>query len=162
MKILAIRHALTTFNKQGLLQGRSDQDIDDSLIDTQELKFNQKIIAGLKPEKIICSSLKRTQQTARHYGYEKADLIIDDRIIEYDFGEFEGKKKQLMLDQHKNNWVNNFSHITFGEGFLSVSQRLDSFIDFHKQNNSCILIFAHGLVLRYLTSQITWPRLQQN
>lgn len=90
MNIIIVRHGQTDFNLERKLQGITDNKLNDTgkeqaLITKEKLK-NEKI------DLIICSPLIRAKQTANIINEEKKlDIIYDDRLIERNFGEFEGE-----------------------------------------------------------------------
>lgn len=91
MDILVIRHGKTDWNALNKMQGKAD-------ITLNEVGKNQAQITALKLKDeqidiIISSPLKRALQTAEIINENKnVPLIIDNRISERDFGEFEGKE----------------------------------------------------------------------
>lgn len=89
MSIILLRHGRTQANARGLLQGRIDPDLDD-------LGRAQAQAAGewIGPvDRIIASSLARAQQTAAALaGVDPTvGVEIDDRFVEIDYGEWEGR-----------------------------------------------------------------------
>lgn len=83
MKLLIIRHLPTKYNNSGMLQGRLDIDIEppnqEQLLRIAE---NQREIRQVGPvDRVLCSSLNRTAQTALAYGYAER-ACIREPIIE--------------------------------------------------------------------------------
>lgn len=152
MIIAAIRHLPTKLNSQGLLQGRLDISIDSKAIDQNQINFNKKLIDTLMPEVIFVSPLKRTIETCNLYSYK--NYKIDSRIIEFDFGKYEGKLKSKMLEDNGQSWLDNFPEIEFGETFQPFQKRLDNFIDEVNSKYDTVLIFSHGVVLRYIMAKV--------
>ena len=72
MQITFIRHLPTEWNKIGKLQGRRDIEI--CRLQTswkKEIVHNQQYLKKLLPfDIVLASTLKRTQQTAKVYGYK--------------------------------------------------------------------------------------------
>lgn len=151
MIITSIRHLATELNSKGLLQGRLDIPIDRDNIDQRKIQLQKFVISNLKPEAVFVSPLIRTIETCELYGFN--DYIIDDRLIEYNFGNYEGKPKSEMLTNEGHLWLNDFPEITFGEGFKAIQYRLDDFLNEVQKKYNNVLLFSHGVVIRYLMAK---------
>ena len=103
MTLLAlIRHAPTTWNAEGRLQGRRDTPLSPD---------GEAMLAGWAPPKAfasfdwVASPLQRTMLTARHLA--GGPVRSDARLIEMDWGEWEGRiraelSETLGVDFHEN------------------------------------------------------------
>lgn len=89
MEILLVRHGQTEWNLLKKVQGKADVELNE-----QGIKQAEETRNSLKNEKIdliLCSPLKRAMQTAEIIKQGRnIKMIIDERISERDFGEFEG------------------------------------------------------------------------
>ena len=87
--IYVTRHGQTNWNLEKKVMGRCDEPLNDKG-KSQALETKNKLLdVGI--DLIICSPLLRTKQTAEIInGNRNIPVIYDDRIIERDFGEFEG------------------------------------------------------------------------
>lgn len=89
MKLYIVRHGQTNNNLNGIIQGISDTPLNDNGINqAKELKEK---IKDVKFDLVISSPLQRAKQTAEILNDSKAELICDNRIIERNAGDFEGK-----------------------------------------------------------------------
>ena len=92
MQILLTRHGQTEWNVLKKVQGKVDIELNATGIKQAEetaLKLKNTAI-----DIIISSPLKRARQTAEIINKEtNLPIIIDERISERDFGEFEGKNR---------------------------------------------------------------------
>ncbi len=93
MKLLLTRHGQTGWNVEGKIQGQTDTELNETGIKQAEVirekLFNQKI------DIIISSPLKRARKTAEIIARGRdIPIIIDERLSERDFGEFEGKTRE--------------------------------------------------------------------
>ena len=91
MKIVTIRHGETDVNASGLIQGRrTDVPLNENGRE-QARKAAVKLPADI--DIIISSPLVRATQTAQiiNERYEKEVMLVDNRLIERDFGKFEGE-----------------------------------------------------------------------
>lgn len=144
MEILLVRHGQTEWNLLKKVQGKADIELNEKGIkqaeETRDYLKNEQI------DLILCSPLKRTMQTAEIINQERnIKMIIDERISERDFGEFEGMpntdfdfnafwsyKRNLKYDRAEN--IKDF--------FRRVYVFLDSIKNEYEGKR--ILIVAHG------------------
>ena len=84
-----IRHGQTANNKKKLLQGRSDMSLNDKGFEQAERARELFDSLGIKFDKVYTSPLKRAVETASIVS-GGADIEIDDRLIEMDYGPYEG------------------------------------------------------------------------
>ncbi len=85
--LIMLRHGRTEANARGLLQGRIDPPLD-------ELGRQQAAAAAAwlgDVDRVIASPLQRAQETAAAFGVQ---IETDDRFIELDYGEWEGRPVQ--------------------------------------------------------------------
>ena len=98
MEIYIIRHGQTVWNKSRRLQGRTDIELNENGIRLAiESGENMKDIYF---DKIYCSPLTRAKTTAELIrGERDIELIVDDRLKELCFGEYEGRDfRELVKD----------------------------------------------------------------
>lgn len=147
MQLYAIRHLPTAWNKAGKLQGSNDIDIlPISEIDQTNIDQNKSVLEKIEFDAVLVSSLKRTHQTAKAYGFN--DYQFEPLIDELNFGKYEGLQKKEMLSDLGLSWYKNAKSITLGESLSGFEDRLISFKE--KYQGKTILLFAHGAVLRGL------------
>ncbi len=89
MDLIYLRHGKTDWNLDGRLQGRTDVPLNDEGI--AGAKAAGEILKSYHFDAVFCSPLLRTRQTLQ-YAYPNADPILDDRLLEWCFGRFEGQK----------------------------------------------------------------------
>lgn len=86
--IVLCRHGRTVANARRQLQGRLDLPLDDvGVTQAAAVAASVKAMWG-EPSRVISSSLQRATQTAAAFGH---DVAVDDRWIELDYGEWEGR-----------------------------------------------------------------------
>lgn len=143
MKLLITRHGQTDWNVQKKVMGRCDEPLNkkgfEQAIETRNKLLNEKI------DLIICSPLKRAKQTADVINVKNIPVIYDDRLIERDFGEFEGLETKDFdfhgfWDYYKNN------NYKSAENIQAFFKRVYNFLDdiIEKYHDKNILIVAHG------------------
>jgi broad specificity phosphatase PhoE len=86
--LLLVRHGRTAANASGLLLGRHDPPLDDRGLD-EAAALGRELRSGRFGElgTVVCSPLLRTRQTAEAIGLP---VVVDERLIELDYGSFEG------------------------------------------------------------------------
>jgi broad specificity phosphatase PhoE len=143
MKLYITRHGQTDWNVQKKVMGRCDEPLNEKgLSQAEETKTK---LLDRDIDLIICSPLKRAKQTADIINVNNIPIIYDDRLIERDFGEFEGLETKDFdfhgyWDYYKN--YNYESAENIQVFFKRVYNFLDDIINKYKDKN--ILIVAHG------------------
>lgn len=84
-----IRHGKTELNARMLMQGRSDHPLNDEGIAQANEAASRLEKMGIDIHKVYTSPLIRAVQTAECVA-PGAELIVDDRLIEMDYGPYEG------------------------------------------------------------------------
>ena len=84
-----IRHGKTDLNAKMLMQGRSDHPLNDAGLAQAEEAAGRFRGMGVRIDKVYSSPLIRAVQTAEAIAPD-ADLVIDERLIEMDYGPYEG------------------------------------------------------------------------
>ena len=121
--LIMLRHGRTEANAAGLLQGRLDPDLDD--VGVQQAKAAAAAIGPV--DRIIASPLARTQQTAAAFGQPVA---TDDRFIELNYGDWEGKPVSDVPAETWQQWRNDLDfRPPGGETLNELGQRVRSALD---------------------------------
>ena len=165
MEVILVRHGLTENNKKGITNGRIDEPLaDEGIEQAQELARRLKD----KPIDVIYSSpLKRATFTALPIAEKIGRTInIDHRLIEVDFGDFEGKPNsevEKILGDEMRELFNKYEYDLTpygGESSAQVEKRVRSFYEsLIKQPHETILIVTHGGILRWLHYFITGKKI---
>ncbi|MDQ2678470.1 MAG: histidine phosphatase family protein [Actinomycetota bacterium] len=86
--LLLVRHGRTAANAKGLLLGREDPPLDDTgLQQAAQVAASVRSGAYGRILGVVASPLQRTRQTAAAFGHP---VTIDDRLVELDYGEYDG------------------------------------------------------------------------
>ena len=88
--IYIIRHGQTALNKQKALQGRSDHPLNETGKEQARIAGEWFRKNGIQITKVYSSPLVRAVQTAKLVAGEEVPLETDDRLIEMDYGPYEG------------------------------------------------------------------------
>jgi broad specificity phosphatase PhoE len=148
MEVYFVRHGKTDYNNKKLLQGRTDIDLNE-----EGLKQANTLGRELQTKNIdfiISSPLRRAQETAYSLNLN-CPIFLDDRLIERELGEYEGKPVNT-YDFPKYNDYNLNSKEKGVEGIQQVIERITKFINELKVNysDSKVVVVSHGALLRYV------------
>ena len=88
--IYLVRHGETVRNKAGRMQGRSDFPLNERGEEQARLLGQRFRRAGVRFDAVYASPLRRAVQTAALIAGEDADIRVDERLIEMDYGPYEG------------------------------------------------------------------------
>ncbi len=165
MIIYLFRHGETDWNKARRLQGQSDVPLNEF---GRELAV--KTAAALKEKGItfdraFSSPLKRALETAEIIlGDEKAPLVSDDRLKEFNFGAGEGERFEVMKSDERHPLYHFFCkpecYIAEGdaESFADVQGRVQEFLreQILPLEGQCetVLVVAHGAYNRSVLSSV--------
>lgn len=148
--IYFVRHGSTNWNDNVNSEGKKDpkcQGRADIPLNENGIKEAQAVAESLKTinfDKVFCSPLTRTKQTCEIICKDKSKIQIEPRLIERDFGEFEG------LTRHEFDFFDFcdfFSTTKYkkAESLSDVRDRVFPFIEELKQyKNQNILVVSHG------------------
>lgn len=148
MKLYVIRHGQTATNACKGMVGRKQ------VYSLTEKGEEQAIKAREKVEKIdydfvICSPLERTKRTCELVNVKNKEVIEDERIMERDCGEMEGKPKSTFDYEHYWNYNYDFDI----KGMTPIKEFVKTIADFiedikNKYPDKNILIVTHNGVCR--------------
>ncbi|MDP6492738.1 MAG: histidine phosphatase family protein [Acidimicrobiales bacterium] len=93
--LYVVRHGRTESNASGLLLGRGDPPLDE--LGLLQARATAEAIGPV--DRIVSSPLLRARQTAEEFG---SDIELDDRWIELDYGDFDGRP---VADVSPETWV---------------------------------------------------------
>lgn len=151
MILYTTRHGQTDNNLKGIIQGIIDTPLNETGIEEAEELKNK--LKDINFDLVISSPLKRAMDTAKIIiGSKNIPIIIDDRIVERNAGDFEGKS-HLGYDHIKAwNYKLNSDLDANVERVQDIFKRVNIFLNDIKEkySNKTILIVAHEAVLRAL------------
>ena len=147
MKLYVVRHGQTTQNKLGLIQGSTESDLSEKgIIDAKNLS---ELVSTLDIDYVISSPLRRAKDTAKLITNDKFDIIIDDRLIERNYGLSEGKPvdEKLTVDYWDFNLNTDINNV---EKVRDLLARVSEFIEDirFKYEDKNVLVVAHSAILR--------------
>ena len=147
MKLYVVRHGQTDQNVLGLVQGDTESDLTEKGI--EDAKALQELVASLDIDVVVSSPLRRALDTAKLITNNTKDIIIDERLIERDFGLSEGKPVDEELTVKYWNFKLN-TDINQVEKIQDLMFRITEFIEDmrNKYDDKKVLVVAHSAILR--------------
>lgn len=100
---------------------------------------------------VLCSPLRRAQQTCAIAGYRSRAHLSDD-LMEWNYGQLEGHTTEEWRADHPH-WALWNDGCPGGEGVGEVGDRADRVIAEAVAANTDTVLFAHGHLLRVLTAR---------
>lgn len=163
--IYLLRHGETAYNAEGNKYcGRTDIDLTDKGI--AQAQRMRDLLQGIQFDAVFSSPLKRAKNTADIASGTTDRVMTDTRLIEVDFGQWEGKRPEEFQSDNSQSWDNWLSAPECyragdtGENAREVITRLNSFYDelLEKYSGKTILVVGHNGVNRFfLASQLGMP-----
>ena len=153
MLIWIVRHGETALNKRGVLQGRLDEPLD---ADGRKLaELTGRALAGTEFTACWSSPLKRALETAQIILRESGNgerILTDERLLEIDFGEMEGKHISQLGAEGRLFFSDPFAYRAprGGESVREVCERTQGFLKelIRKGGGGNCLVSVHGCALR--------------
>lgn len=148
-RLYIVRHGLTDWNVQKILQGKTDIELNEEGI--RQAGELTKVIDLDKIDVCICSPLKRTKKTAEIIVRDKVPVVYDELILERDFGNYEGKP--IVFDLIAKQWDYKLNYSEEGiEPVQDCLKRAKKFLNkINKEyKNKNILIVSHGSFIKTL------------
>ena len=152
MKIWVTRHGQTDLNAQKLMQGRSDIPLNET--GRAQAKAARELIGNVKFDAVYASPLDRAIETASIIGgVDRSKIIIDERIIETDFGKYEQKPYATMGLPMNLYWMlpEVFPAPPTVETTDHMIARVRSFFtELEAQDYENVLVACHGGIIRVI------------
>jgi len=152
-----LRHGATDWNRQGLFQGRTDNPLNaDGLAQAHEAAD---MLRGIGISRIVASPLVRAARTAEIIADAiSVPLSIDDGIIEFDFGSFEGLPVRDLMIKHGVNSATGLVSIlpADGENWDAMTERslacVSAWLDRHPDDD--FLFVCHDAVMQGIAKSL--------
>lgn len=155
--IYLTRHGETEWNIEKRLQGRGDSPLTENGI--QRAKELRDRIKNIDIDVIYSSPIKRALNTANILrGNKNIDIITDDSLMEMCFGDYEGKKIDIIQKENPNWDIKLIMQGNVeicapnGENLKEVRERISKLMNKIIAENigKSILIVTHGITLKAL------------
>ena len=166
IRLVLVRHGLSSFNAKGLIQGRTDESLLTEEGYQQALKAG-KALSNINFEKIYSSPLIRAAETAKtiNKNFKKEqNIVFDKNLLEVDLSEWSG----LKIDKIKHKFPeiypiwkndpenlilkrNNKTYKPIQELFDQASNFMEDILKLYlEKDNVNILVVGHNAILRCL------------
>ena len=149
-------HATTTDNEQDLATGWLPGKLSEPGV--RQARDLGNLVSSKHFDAVFCSDLKRAVDSAKLGFGKKYKIILDKRLRECNYGDFNGKSDELKkMSTHID------KHFPNGESYKDVERRIEDFLNFLKDNydGQHIAIIAHQgpqLALDVLIKKKTWQQ----
>ncbi|WP_353124555.1 histidine phosphatase family protein [Parapedobacter pyrenivorans] len=165
LTVYLLRHGETTYNADGNRYcGRTDAELTDKgILQAQRVA---EALHGHPIDAVYASPLKRAYRTAEIASGSQLPVVKDPRLIELDFGAWEGKTRQEFVAEDPSLW-NSWSKSPdrtqaggSGDTAFDVVHRFDDFFTemMQKHDGQHVLVVAHNGVNRlYLAWKLGMP-----
>lgn len=157
MRIWVTRHGQTRLNRAKLMQGLTDEPLNETGI--RQATDARSKIGNITFDAVYASPLDRAVKTGAIVGgVDPADVIIDRRIIEVDFGKYEQKKYFLLGPAMTLYWAlpEIFPAPKTVETTASMKARSSEFLrELEQKGYENVLISCHGGIMRALSGYLT-------
>ena len=155
-----IRHGKTDMNSKMLMQGRSDNPLNEAGIAQADEAASRFAGMSVNIDRVYSSPLIRAVQTAERIA-PGTEIIIDDRLIEMDYGPYEGMDLRNPAPEVMDFFMD-FVNVPAPEGMEplpDIVKRLGTFLDdiAGEAEDRNILISTHAIAMKgaleYLTPE---------
>ena len=148
-RLFLCRHGESEYNAKKIIQGHIDTFLTPKGI--FQARLAGEILKRFPIEKIYTSDLRRAYQTATIIGdILGIEVIVDERIREMNFGQWEGRAYDDIYKNHIEDWSNWLKNpvacpLPSQEEFHKFEERLRGFLeDIKMKDEENVLIVGHG------------------
>lgn len=157
MRLYLVRHGQTEWNVNGRAQGHTDIDLDE--VGKEQARCLAQAFQEICVSKVVTSDLKRAYNTARAvHEVSGGDFIVDPRLRERSFGEWEGLHFEEVLRRRTvfaEQGGDPFDHRPpGGESMQDVWDRISAIVDEIDTASEALAIVTHGGSLSVLLAQL--------
>lgn len=146
MKITLIRHGETAYNHRGLIQGLTDNPLNEQGVEQAIAAGKYLKKHGYHFDHIYSSPLSRAKRTAEEIAKQldfKGEIQLDKRFVERDFGEYEGQEAKPILPHIYDDLPGDYEHHEAIE-----TRVMNAIQDCIKNGGKHILIVCHAHVIK--------------
>jgi broad specificity phosphatase PhoE len=146
--IYLCRHGDTAWSTLRRLAGRNDLPLtEDGEVNARRLGERLRSVTF---DRVVTSPLSRARRTAELAGF--GDALVDERLIELDFGRYEGRMIDDIRREHAG-WTYLRDGCPGGEGPEDIGRRADSLLADLLATSGRIALFGHSVILRVIAAR---------
>lgn len=156
-RLYFVRHGQTDWNAIHRMQGQWNSNLTE--LGREQAEVNGKLLAALDIEALFASPLDRTRQTAEIVNrLLKLQITYDDRIMEWDCGDWSGHLYEEVAERWPEEWAALQADRFYYRGpncenFPDMIRRAKPFLDEIRQlDASRIAIVSHGMIGKVMIS----------
>ena len=154
MRLVLIRHGATAWSVTGEHTGRTDVSLSDA--GREELVPLERVARDALGERwndatIYSSPLERALVSAQLVMGEGRDITLDPRLVEFDYGQYEGLRPEEIRGQRPG-WDIWLDGCPGGEDVVDVGRRLSAFLADAAATQETAIVFAHSHVIRIMAA----------
>ena len=142
-----IRHGQTEMNSRHVLQGRSDFALNEAGF--AQAKEAAERLRGVRFDRVYSSPLRRAVQTAEQIA-PGAEILLDERLIEMDYGPYEGADLHNLPPEILT-FFSDFVHNPAQAGM----EQLGAFLGELRESEENILISTHAIAMKGILEYLT-------
>lgn len=149
-----IRHGQTEMNSRHALQGRSDFALNEAGF--AQARSAAEKLRGVRFDRVYSSPLRRAVQTAELLA-PGAEIVIDERLIEMDYGPYEGTDLHNLPPEILT-FFSDFVHNPAPTGMEPLSDvvaRVGAFLEELRHTEENILISTHAIAMKGILEYLT-------
>ncbi len=151
MQIFVTRHTKVLAGRE-TCYGQTNVPLAESFVE-EALAIKEKLPTDF--DAIFCSTLDRCKVLATEMQLK--NIQHDERLIEFNFGDWENKLWNDLDQTELNTWMNDFVNLPApnGENILTLYERVSSFLDeMRSKNHKKVLLITHAGVIRCIWSYL--------
>jgi broad specificity phosphatase PhoE len=143
--IVFVRHGETASNRSRLLLGRGNDPALTDLGTTQAASVAARLAHDTPPARLLASPLLRTRETAAAIALTTGvDIEIDERLVEMEYGDWEGLPVTQLDSEEGRRWRNDPSFAPpGGESLLQVALRVGTFCEEYAAGPEVVVAVSH-------------------
>ena len=149
VEVFLCRHGETEWTLTGQHTGLTDLPLTENGRKEAKLLGKSFKKKGLTFNHVMCSPLHRVRETCKLAGIKEDDIIIDKRLLEWDYGAYEGLTSEEI---HKTNpgWTVFNQDPPDGETAIDVEERVDSLLEDVLKLEGTVALFSSGHISRVI------------
>ena len=167
IRLVLVRHGLSSFNEKGLIQGRTDDSYLTDIGYEQALKSG-KALSQINFDKIYSSPLKRAAETAKTIQKNlkvSKNIVYDENLLEVDLCKWSGLSINEIKNKYPENyllWKNdpenlklegndNLTYHPIQNLYFQANEFIKNILKIYlEENEANILVIGHNAILRCL------------